>query len=141
MNLACEQLAMFELTPPAKKRRTSFKLRSQKVVLTENDVERAINDYLRLDGWRLHRQHVGKARFPGGAWVELYPEGTADWLATRGRNGGECLYYEAKRPGASPSPAQTAWLEQARREGYPAACFDTFSAFLAWYKSAGFSRA
>jgi hypothetical protein len=128
----------FNLTPPEPRppRRSSFRLRPPKFELSENDVERQINDYLRWHGWRLHRLHVGKARFPSGHWVEFYPQGTADWMATRGRQGA-VLYYEVKRPGEKPSADQVVFLEQARREGYPADWFDSLAAFVAWYKALG----
>lgn len=128
----------FELAPPSPRHRRgsaagTFRLTVPKLKLTENDVERQINDYLRLRGWRLTRLHCGKARFPGGQWVELHAAGTADWLATRGRPQA-AMYWEAKAPGEQPSAAQLAFLEQARREGYAAGWFDSLPAFLAWYR-------
>lgn len=119
-------------TKPARARH--FRLKPPpKPKLRENDVESVIVDFLRRHGWRVDRQHVGKARFPNGTWFNLHPTGSADWFAHRPRMSPSCLYAEVKAPGREADPDQISYLEAARREGYLAGCFDSFESFLFFY--------
>jgi hypothetical protein len=84
-----------------------FTLRSPRAKVTENDVERGCADLLALHGYKVHRLHCGRARFPDGSWVQLEEKGMPDWLTVHPRHPG--FYLEAKRPGGVLSPAQR-WM-------------------------------
>jgi hypothetical protein len=82
-----------------------FTLRAPRVKIVENDVEKACRDLLAIHGYKVHRLHCGRARFPDGSWVQLEEPGTPDWIAIHPQHSG--FYLETKRPGAGLSPAQT----------------------------------
>jgi hypothetical protein len=92
-----------------------FKLRSPRPKLVENDVERACRDLLNVRGYKLHRLHCGRARFPDGSWVALEEQGTPDWLAVHPRH--PAFYVETKAPGGVLSPAQV-WMHRVLTHGW-----------------------
>jgi len=82
-----------------------YRLKPQRAPkLTENDVERACLDFLHLRGYKEHRLHCGRARFPDGTWTQLEPVGTPDWLLVHSTH--PAFYLETKRPGAELAPGQ-----------------------------------
>ena len=86
-----------------------FKLRAPRLKVSENDVEKACRDVLNLRGYRLHRLHCGKARFPDGTWVQLEEQGMPDWLCVHPAH--PAFYLETKAPGGALSPAQR-WMHK-----------------------------
>jgi hypothetical protein len=92
-----------------------FRLRSPRIKLVENDVERQCRDLLALRGYKVHRLHCGRARFPDGSWVQLEEQGTPDWVVLHPVHAG--FYLEAKRPGGALSPAQV-WMHRVLTRGY-----------------------
>ena len=89
-----------------------FRLKPWRPTLRENDVERACRDLAALRGYKEHRLHCGRARFPDGSWVTLEAEGMPDWLFAHGQF--PCVYLETKRPGGCPSPGQKQKLNELR---------------------------
>jgi hypothetical protein len=114
-------------------RKPTFRLKPPKLKLTENHIEAQVCHFLRVRGWRVDRLHTGGARWPDGTWLQLHPEGTADWLAHRPRESPSCLYIETKAPGKEPTFEQQVFLEQARREGYLAVVADSLEDFTLFY--------
>ena len=92
-----------------------FRLRSPRLKVVENDVERACCDLLALRGYKVHRLHCGRAQFPDGRWVTLEEEGMPDWLVVHPLY--PAFYVETKRPGAELSPAQ-AWMHRVLIHGW-----------------------
>jgi len=137
LRITDQQFALFEAAraaPPKAKRPRPFRLTAGQAQLSENDVEAQIVGFLKIHGWRVDRQHVGRAKWPAGGWLQLHPEGTADWFAHRPRTSPSCLYVEVKAPGQRASREQELYLEMARLGGYLAGCFDSFPAFHAFYQ-------
>lgn len=110
--------------------RPRFRLTSQVVRLSENDVERACCDFLRVRGYWIIRQHVGRARYSSGQWVTLCETGTPDY-ATQHR-----LYpgfqFEVKRPGAKPTPEQLRKHLELRSNGLAVVVVDNAAALIDW---------
>lgn len=86
-----------------------FRLTAQRLKVTENHVEKACRDLLNLKGYKLHRLHCGRARFPDGTWVQLEERGTPDWLCIHPVH--PAFYLEAKAPGGALSDAQR-WMHR-----------------------------
>jgi hypothetical protein len=72
-----------------------FRLTSPR--LSENDVEAACGDLLRLRGYWVTRVQSGLFRTPDGRWVRIGKKGIPDYAATHGFYPGFLL--EVKRPG------------------------------------------
>jgi hypothetical protein len=128
-----------------------FKLRAQKIVLSENDIERQILDYMRAHGWTPLRCHVGtftptvKAHAAinddregrdGHAVINrntitMHPEGTADWLFIHGNY--PAWWVEVKAPGKKPSAAQLRFLDERRILRQLATWTDSVESFSHWY--------
>lgn len=75
-----------------------FKLTPDKQAkLSENDVEEACLDFLRLRGYRIERLHVGLFRSADcKRWIKGAPKGTPDYVTAHARYPG--FYLETKRP-------------------------------------------
>jgi hypothetical protein len=99
--------------------------------LTENDVERACLDLLRLRGYWVIRQQSGLFKTPDGRWIRLGETGLPDYAAIHSRFPGFLL--EVKRPGTGPSPEQETKINQLRM-GYSLAIgvVDSVEALLQW---------
>jgi hypothetical protein len=123
---------------------TVFKLRDGKLVLSENDVERQICDFLRRYGWYAVRNHVGAfvpyakhmRAMAGKALgrkdiVAINEEGTADWLFTHGAF--PPIWVEVKAPGKTPSTKQLLFLEKMRLLNMFAVWTDRYEDFEQWY--------
>ena len=109
----------FRLTPPLPR-------------LTENDVERAVVDVLRLRGYFVVRCHAGTFRSADSArWIKGVERGTPDYATVHERFPGFLL--EVKRPGAKLSPEQKTKHEELRI-GYRLAIgtVDGVEALIAW---------
>jgi hypothetical protein len=79
--------------------------------LRENDVERSCLDLLRLKGYWITRQHVGKFKTVDGRWIHLGEKGLPDWIAIHERHPGFML--EVKREeGGQLSPDQVLKIRQ-----------------------------
>lgn len=130
------QFALFSAAadqPKTKRRGRPFQLKPCKPKIKENHVEAAVLTFLRVRGWRVDRQHVGKAQWPSGEWLQLHPEGTADWFAHRPATSPSCLYIETKAPGERPTEQQMLYLEMAARAGYLTIWCDSLQAFVDFY--------
>jgi hypothetical protein len=84
-----------------------------RVKLTENDVEGAALDYLRLRGYYAIRLHVGRYRAPKGQYVTIGEPGLPDWAFIHPDFPGFLL--EAKRPGRAADARQLAKHDELRR--------------------------
>jgi hypothetical protein len=81
--------------------------------LSENDVERAVVDVLRLRGYFVVRLHAGTFRsVDGGRWIKGVERGTPDYATVHARHPGFLL--EVKRPGEWLSPEQEQKHEELR---------------------------
>lgn len=89
----------------------------------EQDVLRAVKDFLEVRGFRIWRRNTGGAyalRMGGERFVRFSEPGAADltgWQIGTGR----AIEVEIKRPGSRTNPKrdamQKAWLDRARRDG------------------------
>lgn len=106
--------------------------------ITENQIEKAILDFLRWSGWRAFRMQSGLFSSPYDvrSRITIGEKGIPDWLLMRPMESGECLTFwlETKAPGKKLRPAQEAWIEQARHEGYLVAVADDVDKFREWYR-------
>ena len=87
-----------------------FRLKGQKLRLTENDIERQVIDLLRWRGYYVIRQHVGLFKTPDGRCVQIGEAGLPDYAVIHSRHPGFLL--EVKRPGGRTSPTQDRMLER-----------------------------
>jgi len=79
-----------------------FKLRGQRIQLSENDVEKQCADLLGLRGWYVLRQQSGLFRTPDGRWVRVGAKGLPDYAVMRAPS----FLMEVKRPGGELSEEQ-----------------------------------
>jgi hypothetical protein len=83
-----------------------FRLKPQKFLANENDVERACLDLLALRRYWVGRNHCGTFKSADNRrWIKGAPKGTPDYAALHARFPGFLL--EVKRPGAEATPEQT----------------------------------
>jgi hypothetical protein len=110
-----------------------FTLRAPRVKIVENDVERACADLLALRGYKMHRLHCGRARFPDGAWITLEEPGIPDWVCIHPQHPG--FYLETKRPGSVLSDAQV-WMHRVLIRGWrlEVAVIDDVAALAEWLR-------
>ena len=108
----------------------NFKLKSQKIQLSENDVEEQCKTLAGLHGYRLERLHAGTAKTLDGRFWTLHPPGTPDWLAAHGRR--PSFYLEVKRPGEKTSPVQDRKHHELRLQGQIVVTVDSVEAFKDW---------
>ncbi len=113
--------------------------------ITEAQLSRLVQDFLKLDGWRVLRQEP-LSRAGGGRYAgEL---GMPDLLALRywkasqeyGAPAGDILWIEVKRSGQKPKPHQLQWHERERALGAEVWVVDDFDAFKEKYVSSGLNR-
>jgi len=90
-----------------------FKLKGDRLVLSENDVRRACLDVLRAHGWWPIRQHVGKFNPVGrpSHVVTIGETGDPDYVVVKAPS----FFLETKRPGGKLSDEQTARIDILRR--------------------------
>lgn len=120
--------------------------------LSEAHIQKACEDFLCLDGWRIHRLEqnyserkrkvIGEAGAPDALAVRYHAH---DGNAVRFRAVTEVMFLEFKRPGGRPSQKQLDWhrLERARGaltliagQDFPA----TVDGFIEFYRSSGLLR-
>ena len=127
-------------------RATLFELRpsnDKEIVLSENQVERQITDFLRWQGWYPVRNHVGtfvpfakamkaveQQKRPEGV-IEINEAGCADWLFIHANF--PPLWVEVKRTGKTPTEKQLHFLEERRMMKQFAVWTDRYEDFKAWY--------
>jgi hypothetical protein len=92
-----------------------FRLKSPRVKLVENDIEKACADFLNLHGYRLERLHAGRFKTLDGRYITGAEPGTPDWVAIHGRH--RAFYLETKAPGGALSDSQ-AWMHRVLTAGY-----------------------
>jgi hypothetical protein len=86
-----------------------FRLKSDRLRLSENDVESACLDVLRLHGYWPLRCHAGLFKSADGKrWIRGVEKGTPDWAALIKPS----FFLEVKRPGGILSEAQQAKIYQ-----------------------------
>lgn len=91
-----------------------FRLRAPR--LSENDVESACLDLLRLHGYWIARLHAGTFKSADGRrWIKGMPKGTPDYACLHWRH--ESFLLEVKRPGGVLSPEQR-FEHESIRQGY-----------------------
>jgi hypothetical protein len=84
----------------------SFKLKSQVLRLSENDVEKACLDLVSLHGYYPIRLHAGLFRSADGKrWIRGVDKGTPDYIVL-GKLGKRVFFLEVKRPGEHLRPDQ-----------------------------------
>lgn len=81
-----------------------FKLTPPKIELSEKDVIRQCTDVLRLRGYWVQRNHVGKFQTIDGRWIKMGPPGIPDYTAIRAEY--PAIFIEFKRPGKTLRPTQ-----------------------------------
>jgi hypothetical protein len=80
-----------------------FALTSQKIQLSENDVEKQCLDLLGLHGYWLIRLHSGRFKTADDKrWITGVDKGTPDWAAVKAPS----FLMEVKRPGGKLSDLQ-----------------------------------
>jgi hypothetical protein len=78
--------------------------------LSENDVERACLDLLRVRGYWVKRQHVIRCKTQDGRWITIGEKGDPDYVALHGKYPG--FHLEVKRPGGGLSADQRFKIQQ-----------------------------
>lgn len=84
-----------------------YKLRPPVVKVSENDVEKAVCDILRLKQLYPLRQHVGLFKTRDDRYITAGERGIPDWCIPR-------FFVEVKRPGGHLSLEQSAKIDQLR---------------------------
>ena len=85
-------MAKFRLKPPPP------------LKLTENDVESACIDLLRIRGWYVIRLQSGLFKTPDGRWVRVGKKGLPDYVAMHAVY--PAFFMETKRPRGNPDAEQ-----------------------------------
>ncbi len=150
-----EQFALFKKRVGKKTGKSAVpRQRKRRDELPENQLEKAILDFLRYRNWTITRNHVGRyvgigpltaiiksgRRLTwaaiGSSVVQMGEVGQADYTASRpmpvtqlmplSRASGACqrFHFECKAPGKEPSAEQLEWLRRARANGEVADWFD-----------------
>lgn len=102
--------------------------------MTENQVEKAVVQFMQRLGWRATRNHVGVFT-QGGRIVTIGTPGFPDWTFTRPlqlvqiRGRLELLHFEAKAPGKKPSAKQFEVMAALGHLGELAVWADTLESF------------
>jgi hypothetical protein len=87
-----------------------FRLRSPKLKLTENDVERACLDVLAYRGYKVVRHQVGRFKTVDGRWITIGETGMPDYICLHATR--PAFLLEVKRPGAVLSSEQLVKIRQ-----------------------------
>lgn len=104
--------------------------------MSENDVERAIVNFLQTRGWIIDRVQVGVFYTRDGRPMAIGKPGQPDWRAKRGR---EYLEVEIKATGKRPDKKQLEYLAVMRHVGVAATWADSLEMFAEWYGRQGFA--
>lgn len=114
--------------------------------IREIDIQRAVCDLLRIDGWRYLRTDPLSDKSRGKGFGEI---GMADALFLRyeefGWGSARTMWVEFKRPGGKPTQAQQDWHALERAHGALTVlmgedCEPTYDGFRAWYLASGLNR-
>lgn len=125
--------------------------------LLEPHIQRAVTDFLQLDGWRAIRTDPVSDRARAKGFGEL---GMPDYLFVRywnlqdtewGRAAGDkertwaavrsdVLWIEFKRRGKKPRRDQLIWHDVERKRGALVLVVDDIQEFIAWYQTSGLQR-
>lgn len=110
--------------------------------VTEEDVILQIRHLLELNGARVHRvvERIPWGRRksePGIPDIFGWWPGLCDKRETDCPGNAVQFFIEAKRPGGKHRPAQTAWIESARRDGVIAFFADSVESVVAGFKEFG----
>jgi len=102
-------------------------------------VQRAVVDYLELDGWRAFRTELTVQREYGRVVGE---RGQPDYLFLRYGEGftAEVLWIEFKRPGERPNIAQQMWHKAEKERGAEVLVVDDIQDFRDSYAASGLIR-
>lgn len=103
---------------------------------SENDIQRAILDYLTVSGVYVWRQNTGAfaGEHKGKKWfVRFGAPGMSDILGILPPEG-RLLAIEVKRPGERPTQKQAAFIEQINSLGGVAFWVDSLDAVVDWYQ-------
>lgn len=153
----------FKKQSPFKGTKRGPRPKRKKSELPENQVEAAIESFLRLRGWVVTRVHIGTFVPLGRLMQSLESSGTVsrevvmrsivrmgkkgecDFWAVRPTPGQRRLYqfffYEVKAPGKRPTPEQVDWMRSMASCGIEAKWFDDFqddgfdTSFMNYYKA------
>jgi hypothetical protein len=127
-------------------------------LVTEEHVQKAVTDFLELDGWRAVRTDPVSDRGRGKGFGEL---GMPDYLYIRYDNmqatrtfavldakdrnllatGAQVMWIEFKRPGAKLEPHQMTWHRKEHERGAVVLQVNDIDGFCAWYiKDSGLNR-
>jgi hypothetical protein len=117
----------------------------KELVLSENQVEKQICEFLGAYGWHAMRNHVGPMvpyakcmdAIETGALgkrdvIEMNTEGTADWVFFHANY--TPLWVEVKRKGKKPTDKQLKFLRERRFMKQFAVWTDRFEDFRDWYE-------
>ena len=103
---------------------------------TERELSRQVQDFLKLDGWRVLKQEAMK-------WGDRQAGelGMPDLLALRYNTEFRgILWIEVKRKGAQPKPHQAAWHAAEHALGAEVWVVDNFDEFRGKYLNSGLNR-
>lgn len=108
-----------------------FQLRPPRLRLSENHVEKACLDLLRLRGYWVVRQHAGRAQYKDGTWTHLGDKGLPDYATVHAKYPGFLL--ECKAPGKHLSDAQLIKISEIYQGYRLAICVaDSVESMLQW---------
>lgn len=115
--------------------------------MLEKHLSQAIQEFLRIDDWRVFRQESLRNTIQGRYAGEL---GMPDLLALRYYHaeddalgqayGADALWIEVKRKGQKPKPHQLEWHAKERALGAEVVVVDDYSEFRSWYFLSGLNR-
>lgn len=110
-------------------------------MLTENEVEAQIANFLQSLGWRRTRNHVGRFRTEGGSRIAVGTIGYPDWTYRRSLSRGVCeiLHVETKSATGRASARQLEVIASLNHIGEPAVLANSLEGFAAWYQQQGFT--
>jgi hypothetical protein len=102
--------------------------------LTEAQVTRQCNDWLRCHGWDPRRQQSGLVARPNGGRFRIGEPGLPDYVVLRATAPGEaeCFWLEYKASRQKPTVHQEIYHEQLRNAGYLVCVADGVDALAAW---------
>jgi hypothetical protein len=108
-----------------------FRLKGDKIQLSENDVREACLGLLRAHHWWPIRQHVGLFKTRDGRWINIGENGDPDYAVIKAPS----FFLELKRPGGTLSVAQQERIEQLNRfYGLQTLIVDDAEQLVEWLK-------
>lgn len=112
--------------------------RPQALRLSENDVRRAIVDFLKAQGWTVLRLQSGVFQRPGSsARITIGEVNMPDYCAVSAVIRPGVMFIETKAEGKRPTAGQRKRIDELIEDGFVAVWFDGFDTgnrpFLPWY--------